>query len=148
MIYDSLNNFREILGVHRLFSPVWKYLKNHNLKNLPAGRHSIGNGIIAMMNAYDTKKESEAKMECHEKYIDIQIMVSGEENIGVCRKEKCKKYKYMEETDFQELKGKYDLMKLEKNCFFIFFPQDGHMPGLQINHKKKKVIKVVFKVPV
>jgi YhcH/YjgK/YiaL family protein len=148
MIYDSLTNFCKYVSVHQLFPYVLKYIDNHNLPDLAIGEHLIHDGIKAIVDEYDTKEINEGKIECHRKYIDIQIMIIGKEYIGVCRKEDFAEDAYSEEEDCQELEGEADLIKFEKNYFMIFFPEDGHMPGIKYRNAGNKVKKVVFKIPV
>jgi YhcH/YjgK/YiaL family protein len=148
MIYDSLVNFRKHIDVHRLFSKVAEYIDSHNLHDLSIGEHQISDGIKAIVDEYDTKEISEGAIECHRKYIDIQIMISGKEYMGICRQEDCVGNEYNEKDDCRELEGEVALIKFEQNYFMIFSPEDGHMPGIKYKDANKKVKKVVFKVPV
>ena len=87
-------------------------------------------------------------IECHKKYIDIQIIIDGVEQAGICDKNECKIIEeYNQEKDLEKLEGKVDLITLKKGCFVIFFPQDGHAPGLKVGNSENRVKKAVFKVP-
>jgi biofilm protein TabA len=148
MIYDSLTNFSKYISVHRLFPVVAEYINSHNLHDLSIGEHQISDGIKVIVDEYNTKEINEGTIECHRKYIDIQIMISGKEYMGICRKEDCTEDTYSDKDDCQELKGEADWIKFEQNYFMVFFPEDGHMPGIKYKNKSNKVKKVVFKIPV
>jgi hypothetical protein len=45
------------------------------------------------------------------------------------------------------LDGPFDLLTLRKGYFALFYPQDGHIPGLKINAKTERVKKIVFITP-
>lgn len=148
MIYDSISNFKRYLTVHPNFISVSEFISNYNLSELSMSEFYICNGIKVMINEYETKELEKGIIECHRKFIDIQILLSGEEYIGINRKEKAKEKKeYNEEKDYQELSGDYCLTKLETGYFVIFYPEDGHMPGIKVENKNK-VRKIVFKIPV
>jgi YhcH/YjgK/YiaL family protein len=100
------------------------------------------------VSEYTTKSKSESMIESHQKYIDIQIIVQGIETIGICPKSACTAAPYDPEKDFQKLEGEVGFITMQPDSFAVFFPQDGHMPGVQYNNKAAKVKKVVVKVPV
>jgi len=147
MIFDSLANFSTYNGAHHLFPIVHDYLQGRDLAALPLGRHDIAGGIHAIVNKYKTLHPEETFIECHRKFIDIQIMLHGAEKIGVCLTDNCEQLAYNERQDFQTLKGEVDIITLRQGYFAIFFPQDGHMPQLQLDGPED-VKKLVIKVPV
>jgi YhcH/YjgK/YiaL family protein len=119
------------------------------MAELPSGKYEIGkNGMFALISEYETKGISQCFIECHRKYIDIQMLLSGREKIGVCNKKDCKEEEYIEERDFQKLYGEVSFITLMPGMFAIFFPHDGHMPQAQCADKPESVKKIVVKVPV
>lgn len=148
MIHDSLGNFSRYLHVHRCFGPLLEFITSRDLEKFEPGEYHIYNGMKAIVSEYDTKDLADASIECHRKYIDMQLVLSGEEYVGVCRKENCtERTLYDPERDYQELSGEYSLLRLQRRFFMLFFPEDGHMPGIKTD-KKELVKKVVFKIPV
>lgn len=148
MISDKLINFSKYVDQHTLFIIVDKYLKSTVLKDLKPGRYEIGSGISIGINEYDTLSESETFLESHKKYIDIQIMIKGQEGIGICHLEDCKIKEFHEDKDYQVLDGEYKIKNLTESCFMIFFPEDVHKPMLKVNNQSEHVLKAVVKVPV
>ena len=87
MIYVNIEN-----DEYDFNSPLFKcaiaFLKRPDLNMLEPGRIDLDNGVYASVQEYETKDENECRFETHEKYFDIQFVVSGKEYIGICdRKE-------------------------------------------------------------
>ena len=147
MIFDNINNYDNYEGLNDKFKKAFEFLKNQDLKNLATGKYEIqGNEVFALVQEYETKILENTKYEAHEKYIDIQYMVEGKERIGYSLIDKLQvEVTYNEATDFTTLVGTGNLMDLSSGEFFVFFPQDGHMPGI-FKEEKAKVRKVVIKI--
>lgn len=130
---------------------AFKFLKDNNLSELELRRYDIDGDIVyAPVSSYMTKNEEDARYEAHRKYIDIQFVISGREQIGVAplsgKKEVLEPYN--EENDiefFTVADGENRLATPER--FFIFFPEDAHRPGLKVN-ENSEVKKIVVKVKV
>lgn len=149
MICDSLVRFGDYIAVHPLFRTVFEYISNNDIFSLEKGRINLPGRIYAIVDEYETCALEDTFIECHRTYIDIQIILHGKEQIGFCNRDACRVGEdYSKEKDCEKLKGKVDLLTLRKGYFMIFYPQDGHVPGLMVNHKRGRVKKIVFKVPV
>lgn len=149
MILDSLSHLHNYLPCHRLFPKVLDFINSHNLSAIEIGKIDVGEGVYVVISEYPTDDIKNKFIECHKKYIDIQIIIDGVEQIGVCDKNECKIIgEYDKEKDLEKLEGRMDLITLKKGYFVIFFPQDGHAPGLRIGNSENRVKKAVFKVPV
>jgi biofilm protein TabA len=97
--------------------------------------------------SYETKKLSLTAFEAHHKYIDIQLLIQGEE--------RC----YYAPLQGLAASGSFDEQKdiglyfghegisfpFSLDNFVIFFPHDAHMTSCNL-HGKSKVRKVVVKV--
>ena len=157
MIIDKIENANIYKNLGERITKAFDYIKSTDLKNLQQGKYEIeGKNIFAMISEYQTKPESEGKLEAHKKYIDVQYVISGEERMGYAplddpafakasagRQEIIEKYK--EENDIIFYKGEKSFTKVEEGMFAIFFPTDVHMPGIAVKnplHVKKLVIKV------
>jgi YhcH/YjgK/YiaL family protein len=149
MIFDSLNHFNTYLAVSPLFSIVSEFINSHDLSMLPLGKCDISRGVYLNKNEYVTRDIQSKFIECHRQYIDIHIIDEGKENIGFCNRADCTIIeKYNEEKDLEKLNGKCSFITLKKGYFGIFFPQDAHMPGVNVDDQKQTVKKVVFKIPI
>lgn len=111
----------------------------------------LANGVFAMEQAYVTRPRAEGRWEAHKRYIDIQLIVGGEE--------------LMEVADVGTLVVTEDLTPAKDVLFFaefdrasvlrvgageltVFFPVDAHMPCVRVGGEGQLVRKTVVKVPV
>jgi YhcH/YjgK/YiaL family protein len=149
MILDTLQHFNYYLAVHPLLEPVYRFLQTEAWTKFPAGKRELGNNITCNISEYQTKEAALKFIECHCRFIDLQIMVDGSETIGFCHRDDCRVLEpYNDEKDFEKLSGTCDFLILKKGNFALFFPQDAHMPGLWIENRAASVKKMVFKIPV
>ena len=151
MIYDSLNNFSMYLCLHTHFPDTLAFLKDHEgcLHMVTPGSYDINNlGAFVLVSEYESKPESEGFLEYHRKFIDIQIVVTGREKIGIAQTSNCRDQAYLEEKDLGKSDGIADYITLDRTNFAIFFPQDAHMPQISCSERRERVKKMVFKIPV
>ena len=147
MIVDKIENTHLYKNLGERIKKSFDYIIQTDLKKLQPGRYDIDdNNIFALISEYQTKAESEGKLEAHKKYIDVQYVISGEELMGFAplgTQEILKPYK--EENDIIFYNGDKVFIKVIGGMFAIFFPEDVHMPGIntgKITDIKKLVIKV------
>jgi len=99
------------------------------------------------ISEYVTKNEEEVPFEAHQKFADIQYIVTGEEKIGVTTFENnLITVPYDSITDVAFLTSdENNFRPATPEKFFIFFPNDAHRPGVKTT-ENTKVRKVVVKV--
>jgi len=149
MIFDSLDNFQLYFEICPAFADIDKFITANNLAELSIGIHSINSdGAYASVNEYQTKSIEDSFIECHNKYIDVQIIAYGEEKIGIAHKKLCVEQPYCDSRDLQKLTGNVDFVTLLPGFFAVFFPHDAHEPGVRSGLEAVPVKKIVFKVPV
>jgi len=148
MIIDKLSNLKKYASVHPGIGIAFDFINKMDFVAVEEGRYDLPEGVFALVNNYKTKAPADAIIECHQKYIDIQMVMKGEEHFGYAVLDGCEAEPYNEEKDVQELHGEVSLLKLKPNMFAIFFPDDAHQPALQIDGVASDVKKVVFKLPV
>lgn len=148
MIVDTLQNASKYFGSHPLFAKAFEYIGKTDLENIEMGKYDIdGDGLKAI---FSNKKgvsaaDSVAKFECHNKHIDIQLCIKGNEQIGWKPRENCKTENggYNAEKDVQLYSDAPDMFfQLTDGQFAIFFPEDVHAPMIGDAEIKKLVIKV------
>lgn len=150
MIIDSLQNAQKYHSVHPLFAKAFEYIAGVDLAGIEPGTYDIqGDELKAIVSDKEgkTREESLEKFECHRKHIDIQVCISGVEEIGWKPIEKCDTDKggYDDAKDVQFWNEKPDMyFNLTDNQFVILFPEDVHAPmiGVGEGNIKKMVIKV------
>ncbi len=150
MIIDSLKNAQKYNSVHPLFAKAFEYIAATDLAGIEPGTYEIqGDELKAIVSDKEGKSREESleKFECHRKHIDIQVCISGVEEIGWKPIEKCDTDKggYDDAKDVQFWDEKPDMyFNLTDNQFVILFPEDVHAPmiGVGEGNIKKMVIKV------
>lgn len=125
----------------------FEYLVNTDLQALEPGFHEIvGKDIFALVSEFETKGPEACRLEAHQAYADIQYIVSGREAIGFTTLNNQEiTSPYTPERDIVFFAGKTTPLILETGTFVVFFPQDIHQPGMQVDGPEK-VKKVVIKV--
>ncbi|HDL5732372.1 TPA: YhcH/YjgK/YiaL family protein, partial [Mannheimia haemolytica] len=128
-----------------------KKLKSLDLVNLELGWQELENGIRMNVMSFETTPAEGKKAELHRKFIDIQLLIDGEEMIeyGLSQPDLSKYDEYRDEDDYQltaEIDDKNNLI-LKPNMFAIFLPYEPHKPGNSVNGNKT-LKKLVVKVPV
>jgi biofilm protein TabA len=148
MIIDTLQNAHKYFAAHPLFEKAFAYINQADLHNIEPGKYEIdGDNLKAIYSNKIgmTAEESCAKFECHNKHIDIQLCIDGNEKIGWKPREKCtsEKAPYNDEKDVLFYNDVPDMFfELTNNQFVIFFPTDVHAPMIADAAVKKLVIKV------
>lgn len=149
MIIDSLSNLSKYTSLHPLFAQAAAYIQSTDLLNAEIGKSDIADGLKAIYSdkAGMSAAESIAKFECHDKNIDIQVCIRGNESIGWKPRQNCTapKGEYNPEKDvsfFNDVPDMY--FQLTGGQFAIFYPEDVHAPMIAVDDKpiKKLVIKV------
>ena len=149
MILDSLKNKAQYAALHPRFQQVFDFIDNNDVASLPCGRHEIdGDNIFVVVQELDLRELKEARLELHRKYIDIQLLLSGPNEVfGWSEKKDC----LTPETDFDVAKD-IQLFTDTPQCFYsvgegqfsILFPEDGHAPMLGQGRVKKCIFKIAL----
>lgn len=99
MIYDKIENLLNYIPKHKQ-AVVLKFIEKLS-SNMEEGTYNIdGDKIYAKVMSYPTKLQADCTIEAHDKYIDIQFTLIGEEGISVCPRESLECVSRDEEKDF------------------------------------------------
>lgn len=105
------------------------------------GVHEVeGKDIFAKIASYETQPVELRKFENHKDYIDVQVIVSGEERMDVSLEQNLETLgRYDEAEDVAKLKTPetYSLLAMKPGMFAVFFPQDAHRPNCNLNGVSK-----------
>jgi YhcH/YjgK/YiaL family protein len=144
MIIDKLTNASKYHPLGERIAEGLRFLENTDLTRLTPGRHEIqGNDLFVSVSDYQTKPLEDCKWEAHRKYIDVQLLSEGVEQIGYANIEELTVSEpYNETADLIFLTGKGDLLTLRPGVFAIFYPEDAHMPQIaaEAPHTVRKVV--------
>ncbi|KQC10036.1 MAG: hypothetical protein APR62_02200 [Smithella sp. SDB] len=146
MILDTLENAHRYLTLHDGFAKAFEFLLRPDLKELPVGKYEIdADRVYAMVSKENGRRKEDALLETHEKYIDIQLVMTGTDDMGWKPKSLCKKPagKYDQKNDEQIFMDEPDAwISTQSGAFVIFFPEDAHMPLISSGQIHKVVVKV------
>lgn len=144
MVIDSLNNMRDYASLHPLFGKAFDFISQTDLMALEPGKIVlVENELIVNVNHIPPKTVEEAKLETHEEYIDIQVPISGVEVMGYTQRADLPESAYDASIDMTLYEGAAtDYITVKPGMFTLFFPGDGHAPGITPVWLKKIIIKV------
>lgn len=150
MIYGEIKDLGLYKGILKNLDKAIACILSGEYKNGVVGKNVI-DGDSVYFNQPDfpmTKEIKDGFIENHKKYIDIHIVIEGEEKIGYISNTDIKLTKeYDEVGDYELYEGELEnLFYLNPKKFIILFPGEPHMALIKGGEKTTKVKKVIFKV--
>lgn len=146
MIIDKFENIR-------FYEKMLPNLENglkavEALEKMENGRYEFDGGFF-MVQEGDTVPMEGGNFEVHRKYIDVQIILEGCEELGWNHlNDLSTVVPYDARKDAEFLSGTFEhVMKITEGMFYAAFPADGHKPSSHTaeGHRYKKI---VMKLPV
>jgi len=148
MIFATLSQSYRYEALHPLFSRAFEYIRDTNLNVLTPGVYPIiGDKLFAIVEHVPGRAREAAKLECHRRYIDIQLVLEGEDEMGWCALADCHDPldDYNTERDIHFfLDAPASWVSVPPDHFCIFFPEDAHAPLVGSG----PIRKVIFKIAV
>ncbi len=133
------------------FKTGYEFLMRDDLASLQTGKMDLGSGITVLVQEYTSKMPAEGKFETHDKFFDIQYVISGREMFGlVSRKglEESAPYNPEKDITFYKEPEASGCLLLGAGDLVVVAPEDAHKPGLAVDGKQGPVKKIVIKIPV
>ena len=157
MIFDKLENLERYRGVHPRFDRALPFLLKLIEQKADVGRHEIPDADLAgevwgNMLAFDAQPVGpETVMETHRRFIDVQIVLEGAENMYIPTNiAPTVKTPYSDATDveFYDMAPSESLTKLyvPAGYFAIFFAGEFHAPSNSTTNTPTPERKLVGKV--
>ena len=151
MIIDNIKNIPQMLPyVNERMKKALEFLQTADLSKLDGKFEVDGRNIHVAISEYDTKPRAEKKAETHIKYIDIQLLISGQERVYMhelndqlpvvedLRDSKDAIFYAVDETESHVLSG---------DRFAVYYPWEVHRPGCDVvDGQSAKVKKMVIKI--
>lgn len=109
-----------------------------------------GEEIFAKVLSYETSYDNNEMVEAHNQYVDVQILLDGEEKISIYKRPDLKiRSIYSNENDcefFYPADGALisDII-MRSGTVAVLFPLDAHLAALNFK-KETRIKKIVFKV--
>jgi len=147
MILDRVENGKRYLALSPYFAKAFEFLQQHDLRTLSLGRHEIdGERVYATAMRGLAKPREASHLEAHRKYIDIQVVLSGTDEMGWKNKATCRvpHGDYEDAKDVEFFADTPDAwVEVVPGAFTIFFPEDAHAPMIGQGELHKIVVKVL-----
>lgn len=150
MIHDHISNALNYAFRNLLLKKGLNFLGSTEAASMAVGRIDLeGDRLFVMMQEYPTRPEKECFWEAHRKYVDIQYIVAGVEDIGYAPLAGLEIVEpYDAARDFVKLAGHGSVLRIPAGMFAVFFPQDAHRPCMAPNGLVAPVRKIVVKAAV
>ena len=147
MILDSLENLRAYSGLNSGLDKAFAFLSRADLRDLATGQYEIEEDRIfaIIVNDFGETSKEEGLLEVHRKYVDIQFVLSGTDEMGWKPKALCTNPadEFDEESDAQNFNDTPDgWFAVQPNYYAIFFPEDAHMAMFSSGIIHKVIVKV------
>lgn len=146
MILDTLAQAGRYSTLHPLFARAFDYLRSTDLDALTPGRHDIdGAQLFALVEDCAGRTRAEAQLECHRRYIDIQLVLAGVDEMGWRPLAGCvapsADYDAARDIRFFD-DAPESWIATPPGSFCLFFPDDAHAPLVSAGRIRKVVLKI------
>ena len=148
MIFSTISQPDRYAALHPLFPRAFDYIRNTDLLTLAPGRYPIvGEQLFVIVENVSGRTRAEAKLECHRRYIDIQLVLEGLDEMGWKALADCVDpvSDYSAEKDirfFHDAPASW--IATPPGAFCIFFPEDAHAPLVSAGQIRKVIFKIAL----
>ena len=145
MILDRLSRADAYAGCHPQFAAAFEFLRRSALAPPVDGRIELGGGMYALVQSPEGRGRAGARVEAHDRYIDIQYVLEAQDTMG-----------WRERADCREPAAPFDAehdivffrdaplawFDVPAGHFAVFYPHDAHAPLGAEGRMRKIVVKV------
>ncbi len=146
MVIDIIENAARYVALNPGFAKAFEFLSRPDLAELATGEYVLdGDKVYATIVKTKGREVAKAKTETHKRYIDIQMVLGGEDSMGWIPTAKLSDVSmaYDDKRDLEFFHESPESWQVVKPGYFaIFFPEDGHMPLIGTGDIHKIVVKV------
>ncbi len=146
MILDTLDQAERYKSLHPLFARAFDFLRSTDLLALAPGKHAVeGEDLFAIVEHCAGRTRAQARLESHRRYIDIQLVLEGVDEMGWRPLAQCTR-------PLGEFDGARDIrfyddapsswLATPAGSFCMFFPDDAHAPLVSDGMVRKVVMKI------
>ena len=149
MILTTIQKMDRYVSVNPRFAAAFAAARALAEKTFAGGRHEVdGEELFINAAEYDTKPAAQSLMEAHRRYIDVMVMLEGEETIGIQNVNTVAVTKPYDESGdalLGALEPGYAAIHMQPGSVAILLPEDAHAPGMDYagtHHVRKLICKV------
>ena len=146
MILDSLENTQRYEALHSLFKKTFDFIRDTDFTQLNDGIIETNDPrLYFSITRIRGKDPQDGVLETHKRFIDIQAPIIGVETIGWKAGDELMiiSEPYDEKKDvmlYHDFPTTYS--KLYPGQFAVYFPEDGHAPGIGQGDIRKVIAKI------
>jgi len=145
MIVDTLAQSGRYAALHPAFARAFEFLTAADPGSLAPGRYDIdGDRMYVSIDHQEGRGRDGARLEAHRRYIDIQLTLLGDEEIGWSPLEACSMatpYDAARDISFFDSRP-HAWLAVPAGTLAIFFPDDAHAPLAGHGPLRKAIVKV------
>lgn len=146
MILDTLDRLKSYGYISPLMDKVLEFFRTTDLSTLVPGRIDLqGDDLFVNVNRQDAQTRQEVPIEAHREYIDIQVPISCDEEMGFISAPflPAPSKPYSAERDVAFYPGLCETyLNVRKGMFTVFFPGEGHAPAITESGITKLIVKI------
>ncbi len=148
MIVGKLRDIKRYKGLSKNIDTAIDFILNHDLLALPKGKTLIdGNDVYVNRDTYVARPLEECFFENHEHYLDLQIVLKGQELFGytdITNPSIRVTTPYNTEKDVTKYSAENGVYFVLEEGFALVFHEDIHLAKAKVNDElvEKAVIKI------
>jgi YhcH/YjgK/YiaL family protein len=145
VVRGNLKDWSSTPGVKGL-ERAFEFLARTDLAALPLGRTDIeGKDVFLTISEAETRSPEQVRFEAHRRFVDIQLVVRGQEAIGYAPAASLttvEPYDKEKDIEFFSVPPESATLALRAGDFAVFAPGDAHRPSLHLDgpHVSRKVV--------
>lgn len=145
MIFAKLSDAADYRGIHPRLDRVIDCLNEEFLRRVGTETQKLEDELLYVTRFdYETIPLEEAFFEAHKKYLDVHLMMDGEERVDISHPDTLALFDHKD--DFYAYRGEAEqTLILTPGSFLVVFPGDAHRIKVQVKGPET-VSKVVFKL--
>ncbi len=127
MIFGNMSQEETYSFLPKALKECFEYADSHDLAGFEKGSHPIdGERLFVNIVEYETTSAENRFWEAHRKYLDLHLLLDGQEQIDLNFIENMTPKEFVEADDFLPLTGEPNCHAvLRKGDFLICYPGDG-----------------------
>ncbi len=141
-----------LIASNSLYAKLFEFFDSHSLEELAKMEGKVVIDSDKLFVNFMTKKLKniqDARLEVHNKYIDLQLVLQGAERIGLLERNACKNVSEdrLAEKDTLLYSDKYtEFVELQQGSYVVLDTDCAHAPCVKIGDCDGEVIKCVAKI--
>ena len=149
MIFGNLAHLAELSFLPENIKKCFAYWQEHALQSYEKGSYEIdGDRLFVNVVEYETTAPENRFWEAHREYLDVHVMLQGQEQIDLNFLHDMQTQEYVPAEDFVPMTGeKNGSVILRPGDFLICDPNDGHRTAVAVG-APETIKKAIFKVKI